>query len=180
LQYVAADEHTTDDDARAQVIQMFGEENGTKLIRAAQKNVHALGPAVAEYLDRTNLGNDVAVLVALSQAGFNTLSPAKAKEALEATMKEKGFLQGDRRLVLKVAALSRVANREGSPEDQLNAAARKAASPAKPKSAGQAQYVASQKAAVDARAELATLAGKRDLTPEDRQRWATLVAQVSR
>jgi hypothetical protein len=116
LTYEAADQYTTDVDARESMVKMFGEEIGTQIIRDAQQTVRALGPKVAAYLDRTNLGNDLGVLVALSQAGYSTRTPEQAQKELAATVATKQYLAGDKLLVLKVHALSRIANRQDGVE----------------------------------------------------------------
>lgn len=108
--YTAPDEHTTAEDAFQTMGQMFGKD-GAGIVADAQKTVRALGPQFAAYLDRTGLGNDPAVLVALSQAGYLGLSPEQAREQLAATMQTKEYRRGDKAMVLKVGALSRIANR---------------------------------------------------------------------
>jgi hypothetical protein len=111
LEYQQGDEYTDAFDATATMHRMLGPERGAAIIKDAQQTVKALGSAFAEYLDRTGLGNDPAVLVALSQANFFMRTPEQARTELEATMRTKEYLAGDKLLVLKVHALSRVAAR---------------------------------------------------------------------
>jgi hypothetical protein len=164
--YQAPDEHFDDVDARAEMVRLFGEERGTEFIRAAQQTVKALGPAVADWLTETNLGNDVGVLVALSQADFLMRSPDAARKELEATMKTEGFLKGNKMLVLKVAALSRIANRETVTQQA-------------PKMEGllNRQPAGTQEAAL--RAEAAKLASKKQMSREDAARFQQITSQLA-
>jgi hypothetical protein len=129
LEYQQGDEYTNAEDATATMHQLLGPERGAAIIKDAQQTVRTLGPAFAEYLDRTGLGNDPAVLVALAQANFFTRTPAQAQIELDATMQTKGYLAGDKLMVLKVHALSRIANR-GETDTSAKAIAEVQARPA--------------------------------------------------
>jgi hypothetical protein len=165
-----------DDDvvARDQITRMFGAETGAQIIKAAQQTVRGLGPKVADYLNRTNLGNDVGVLVALAQTGYLYRTPETAREELAATMQSKAYARGDKLTVLKVAALSRIAHREE---------AEPTSAPAKPQMVrtGLMRTVPADVHQQEMRDELATLAKKshHDLTLAERQRWMELIARVS-
>ena len=125
LTYEAADEYTTAEDAFATMEQTFGPKVGRDLVNSAQKYVASLGPKVADFLDRSGMGNDVATLVslALAQSGVFKLTPAAAQAEIETLMKTKEYMQGDKLTVIRLHTLSRIMGRdEASPTTKSGAA----------------------------------------------------------
>jgi hypothetical protein len=128
LTYQPADEFTTPEDAFKAMTQTFGEEAATDLVNRAQKYVKSLGPKVADYLDRTGVGNDVGTIVTLALAGTGwlKLTPAQAQESIAKLMKTKEWAAGDKLTQIKLHTLSRIASRAAtSPQQQPIRAAQK-------------------------------------------------------
>src|SRR5262249_34746211 len=118
-------------DARAEMVRLFGDEAGQAMIRAAQEYAHSRGEKFMQFLDRTNLGNDVSILVALgfAKSGWFTGNRSEwAKEQISTLMKSPMYKSGDKLTNVKLQILSRIAHRgEGDLNEQLNSAAKAAA-----------------------------------------------------
>jgi hypothetical protein len=148
----------TAEDARATMLQLFGEKQGTTLIKEAQAYAHSRGEKFLNYLDETGLGSDPSVLVALACAKWGWFgpkaTPAWAQDQITKVMKHSTYTSGDKLTHIKLQTLARIAHRDaGSQNDQLRAAATTAA---------QAQLTAKPAAgttpsAGDARAEITKL-----------------------
>jgi hypothetical protein len=109
-----SDPAASSDDARATMIRFFGDENAKNLIANAQRYAQARGESFLKYLDTTGLGNDPSVIVSLAFAGstYLTQSPAQAKEGIAKLMASKEYQAGDKLAMVKLHALSRIANRD--------------------------------------------------------------------
>ena len=112
LPYQGTDQYTTAEDTFDAMARLFGETEATDLTHRCQRYVTSLGPKVADYLDRTGLGNDVGVIVSLALAGTGwlKLSPAQAKESIDKLMKTENYAKGDKLTLIKLNTLSRIAN----------------------------------------------------------------------
>ncbi len=160
-------------------------EKFTEKIASVHKTVKALGPAFAEYLDRSNLGNSPAVLQVLADFGLFRMAKAEAQAELQ---KIKGDFKSDyfsqdhwRRIpaVLKVKILSRIAHAEDAPVTDPRARAMSASENSRLASAVKSQ--------ADARKEASELlrSGKLEKGTEAertaaRQRWHHLLAVITK
>jgi hypothetical protein len=111
LSYTAPDEYTNHEDAMAAMTHAFGEAEAKNLVGRAQKYAASLGPSFQDWLDRTNLGNDVGVLTALALGPGLKQSPAQAQQSIEKLMKSEKYAKGDKLTTIVLHALSRIANR---------------------------------------------------------------------
>jgi hypothetical protein len=152
LDYQGADEYTNADDAFTAMTHVFGEEEAKNLVSRAQKYAASLGPKFQEYLDRTNLGNDVATLTSLALAAGLKQSREQAQASIEKLMGSEKYAKGDKLTTIVLHALSRIANREPAPARNPLAPSR-TPSPAQQ----QASRAAAEKQQADARAEAAKL-----------------------
>jgi hypothetical protein len=132
-------ENSTPEEGRIAMERTFGAEAAKGLIENAQRYVKAHGGKdgpLATWLTETGLGNapEIVTALAFASSAYFKLSPEKAQGEIDKIMQTKEYGQGSKLAVLKLQALSRVANRNSqSLEDQLNSAARaKASAPAVP------------------------------------------------
>lgn len=180
LPYSAPDQYTTAEDAKSAMIQLYGDKIAGDLIARCQKYTSG-SEALRDYLDRTGLGQDVGVItaLALAGAGWIKLTPTQAEGAAKRLMADKSFADPQHPqhalTMVKLQMLARLSNRAAV--DPLAEAVKPKAAPVTGPGVRHQQQVTGVQAA---RQELAELAGKRSLTTEERARWATLVAQVSR
>jgi hypothetical protein len=150
-----AREDASADDARLEVENLFGAERSKGLISQAQRYVASRGEAFQNYLDRTNLGNDPSVIVALAFAGAGWFDPKAAtpewaQKQLDEVMKSPEYGKGDRLALVKVHLLSRLVHKsERNQEQKLGAEVRTT-----PMSQ---EREAAATASTDVRAELAKL-----------------------
>jgi len=166
LAYEAVDQHTTAQDTFDTLVKNFGQEVAAGIANRAQRYV-AAHKGLGDYLDRTGLGDDLGVVVSLSMAqeGVLKFTPEKAQAEVSRLMQTTAYRQGDKQVLLKIHALSRIASKGEAKKEQAQA------------KAVAADVGKAAKAAVQA--ELQSLASKKTLTEEERARWITLVAKLS-
>jgi hypothetical protein len=179
-------ENSTPEEGQIAMERAFGAAAAKGLIENAQRYVKAHGGkngALANWLTETGLGNSPEIVTALAFASsaYFKLSPEKAQGEIDKIMQSKEYGQGSKLAVLKIQALSRVANRNSlSEEAQLNALARERAK-------ANAQAPAAPATSVESRAKLeaeaATLGKKAfngSMTSADKVRWMEITATLSR
>lgn len=171
----------TQDDAANEMERRWGGDYPRR-IALVQATVQRLGAEFVDFLNQTRYGNSPPVLESLYRyaSGELTLSKADAQKKLDKIMNnpkhpywERNLGSHERkRVVAEVRLLSRIAHAEERPAEMHPVARAKNAEAAR---AAQS----SEKVKADARAEAATLAAKKSLTPAERKRLIELVAVIS-
>ena len=130
------------------------------------------GDKLRYWLDETGYGNSPAFLEALRRFGSGelSLSRAEAQQRLDKIMGDKshayhkpGSTRERKRVMSEVRLLLAIANEETAP---------------KPRSWEPPKPSAQESAKAGIRAELATLAAKKSLTPDERQKFISLTAKL--
>jgi len=157
--------YATPEDGQAEMVKLFGQEAAENLIDRANRFTKQ-SSALSDWLESSGLGNDPAVIttLALAQRGHLGASPAQAKERIESLMNDpkSAYHSTDKQqrllAIAEIQILSRIAHREGGPEEKLNAAASGQTKFVSPRASNEAAIAETKaKSATEARREIAKM-----------------------